>query len=157
MTWLWKWLLRLLIEQWVLPYPVPDYKYDPSNLHAYIHNTWWDSRPKSTLTEGRHGYTSVIACYPITAATWKAILFIYSGHISDYWSTECGGLEWHSSQDQHQWRTVSFPSIALSISLCKLRLFLPLRQGYGYPDPTYLQRVKEDLAAKGIVPDSSAV
>ena len=21
---------------------------------------------------------------------------------------------------------------------------------YGYPDPTYLQRVKEDLAAKGI-------
>jgi len=24
---------------------------------------------------------------------------------------------------------------------------------YGYPDPTYLQRVKADLAAKGIVPD----
>jgi len=28
---------------------------------------------------------------------------------------------------------------------------------YGYPDPTYLQRVKEDLAAKGIVPDSTPV
>ena len=27
------------------------------------------------------------------------------------------------------------------------------RQNYGYPDPTYLQRVTEDLAAKGIVPD----
>jgi deltex-like protein len=26
-------------------------------------------------------------------------------------------------------------------------------QNYGYPDPTYLQRVTEDLAAKGIVPD----
>jgi deltex-like protein len=26
---------------------------------------------------------------------------------------------------------------------------------YGYPDPTYLQRVKEDLAAKGLVPDES--
>ena len=25
---------------------------------------------------------------------------------------------------------------------------------YGYPDPTYLQRVRNDLAAKGIVPDS---
>jgi deltex-like protein len=28
-------------------------------------------------------------------------------------------------------------------------------QCYGYPDPTYLQRVKEDLAAKGIVPDNT--
>ena len=30
---------------------------------------------------------------------------------------------------------------------------------YGYPDPTYLQRVKEDLAAKGIVlgPEDTAI
>jgi len=25
---------------------------------------------------------------------------------------------------------------------------------YGYPDPNYLQRVKDDLAAKGIVPET---
>ena len=25
---------------------------------------------------------------------------------------------------------------------------------YGYPDPTYLQRVKEELAAKGVVMDT---
>ena len=28
---------------------------------------------------------------------------------------------------------------------------------YGYPDPTYLQRVKEDLAAKGIVSSGSSI
>lgn len=25
---------------------------------------------------------------------------------------------------------------------------------FGYPDPTYLKRVKEELAAKGIIPDA---
>ena len=33
-------------------------------------------------------------------------------------------------------------------------VYLLLRQSYGYPDPTYLKRVREDLAAKGIVQDS---
>jgi len=28
---------------------------------------------------------------------------------------------------------------------------------YGYPDSTYLQRVKEELAAKGIVPETGNV
>ena len=36
-------------------------------------------------------------------------------------------------------------------------LFLFCNRSYGYPDPTYLQRVKADLAAKGIVPDDTAV
>jgi len=27
---------------------------------------------------------------------------------------------------------------------------------YGYPDATYLQRVKEELAAKGVVPENDS-
>ena len=36
-------------------------------------------------------------------------------------------------------------SSILSVHMCTLPF------SYGYPDPGYLQRVKEDLAAKGIV------
>jgi len=38
----------------------------------------------------------------------------------------------------------------------QLYVFLNFFPSYGYPDPTYLQRVKEDLAAKGIVPDAKS-
>ena len=44
----------------------------------------------------------------------------------------------------------------INFTINKLQLaynIVHCRTSYGYPDPTYLQRVKKELAAKGIFPD----
>lgn len=92
---------------------------------------------------------------------------LHCGDFSYNWCSEYCGLEWYSPQDQHAWWNISVSNCfvhelsgvwvnASFTSLGWLRtIIFPFR--YGYPDPTYLQRVKADLAAKGIVPDSTTV
>ena len=77
---------------------------------------------------------------------------IHDRDISDDWRPEHCSMERYPPQDQHVWRTVSSWWWLHGLDFTA-RTTLLLR--YGYPDPTYLQRVKEDLAAKGIVPDGS--
>ena len=55
------------------------------------------------------------------------------------------------------WGSLMLHPMSFYSCIVGLILTVPPLFRYGYPDHTYLQRVKEDLAAKGIVSKSSIV
>ena len=61
-------------------------------------------------------------------------------------------VERHTPQDPNKWKPVS---IRFHLFVVNLLLLTPLICRYGYPDPTYLKRVKQELAAKGITSSSA--